>query len=86
MFATRWFVAFLPLTLFWAGAWLRRRHRPTSWAIAGVLLAFSVGVSILGATDPQPREGFDRYTAAGALMHLVNPPKPKESLPMIATR
>ena len=76
MFGTRWFVVFLPLTVFWAGVWLRRRHRPVSWALAGVLLAFSMVVSLIGATGPIPRDGFTVYTAAGAVRNLVNPPDP----------
>jgi hypothetical protein len=73
MFGVRWYVVFLPMVLFWAGAWVRRDHHPAVWAMAGVLLAFSVGVSLIGATDPMPREGYDRYTAAGALRTLVRP-------------
>ena len=86
MFANRRFLVFLPLTLFWAGAWLRRRHRPQSWAIAGVLLAFSTIVALLGATDPQPREGYEqyRYTAAGAWMHLVQPQQSRSAPEMLA--
>jgi hypothetical protein len=76
MFGTRWFVAFLPLTVFWAGVWLRRHHRPASWALAGVLLAFSVAVSLLGATGPTPPTGFAGYTAAGAARNLLHPPPP----------
>jgi hypothetical protein len=74
MFGTRWFVVFLPLTVFWSGVWLRRRHRPASWVLAGILLAFSVGVSLLGATGPLPRDGFPVYTAAGAARNLVKGP------------
>ena len=74
MFATRWFVAFLPLTLFWGGAWLRRPHARAAWAVAGVLLTFSVAVSLIGATGPEPRDGFDRYTPVGAIMNLIEPP------------
>jgi hypothetical protein len=85
MFANRWFVVFLPLTLFWAGAWLRRPHRPLSWAIAGVLLCFSTTIALLGATDPQPRSGYQTYTATAALAHLVNPP-PFSDRTAIATR
>lgn len=86
MFANRRFLVFLPLTLFWAGAWLRRRHRPQSWAMVGVLLAFSTIVALLGATDPQPREGYEqyRYTAAGAWMHLVQPQQSKSAPEMLA--
>ena len=80
MFGTRWFVVFLPLTVFWAGVWLRRRHRPASWAMAGVLLAFSTIVSLIGATGPFPRGGFEVYTAAGAARNLVRPAN-RESLP-----
>lgn len=74
MFATGSFVVFLPLTLFWAGAWLRRPHRRTSWAIVSALLAFSVAVSLIGATGPLPRGGFDRYSVAGAWRNLIHPP------------
>jgi hypothetical protein len=78
MFGTRWFVVFLPLTVFWSGVWLRRRHRTVSWALAGVLLAFSVGVSLLGATGPLPRDGFSVYTAAGAARNLVGSAGPND--------
>lgn len=86
MFANRWFVVFLPLTLFWAGAWLRRPHGPAAWAVAACLLFFSTGVSLLGATDPQPRQGYERYryTAAGAWMHLVYPPQRSQPGEMLA--
>jgi hypothetical protein len=70
MFGTRWFVVFLPMTVFWSGVWLRRRHRPVSWALAGTLLGFSVVVSLLGATGPLPKDGFPVYTAAGAARNL----------------
>lgn len=83
MFAARWFIVFLPLLIFWCGAWLRRPHRPVTWTVAGVLLAFSVGVSLLGATDPCPRGGFHTYTAAGALdrlIHAQSPPLPDTTL------
>ena len=87
MFASRWFVVFGPLTLFWAGAWLRRPHRPAAWAAAGVLLAFSTTVSLLGAAaGPLPREGFDRYTAAGAWRRLVSPHSSANPPPVLAGR
>jgi hypothetical protein len=63
MFATRWFVAFVPLLLFWAGAWVRRGHRPVTWTIAAILLAFSIVVSLAGACNPYPREGYGSYLA-----------------------
>jgi hypothetical protein len=84
MFATRWFVLFLPLLLFWSGAWLRRPHRRASWVAAGVLLAFSVAVSLIGATDAFPRGGFDRYTALGAVQNLLSPPPSAASEPLLA--
>jgi len=84
MFATRWFVIFLPLLLFWAGAWLRRPHRPTVWAFAGLLFFFSSAVALIGATGPEPRSGFDRYTAVGAFSNLVNPPPPEPEPAMFA--
>ena len=41
MFATRWFVVFLPLLLFWSGAWICRNHSPVMWTVASILLAAS---------------------------------------------
>ena len=73
MFAARWFVVFVPMLLFWSGAWVRRSHHPLAWASAACLLLFSVTVSLLGATNPFPREGYDRYTAAQALQKLIRP-------------
>ena len=81
MFGTRWFVVFLPLTVFWGGVWLRRRHRPVSWALAGVLLTFSMVVSLIGATGPLPRDGFTSYTAAGAVRNLFHPPEAEDDRP-----
>lgn len=71
MFATRWFVVFSPMLLFWMGAWLRRTHTPTVWGLAAVLLVFSMLVGLIGATGPTPREGFRGYTAVDALRKLV---------------
>jgi hypothetical protein len=81
MFASRWFVVFLPLVVFWTGAWIRRRHGKVSWTVAAALLAFSLAASLVGATGPLPRDGFiakdgsQRYTVAGALRNLMHPPK-----------
>jgi hypothetical protein len=72
MYAARWFVVFMPLMLFWAGAWLRKQHRPMSWALAGLLLIFSLAVAVLGMTDPLPRQGYDGYTPAQALGQLLD--------------
>lgn len=73
MFGPETFIVFLPLLLFWTGAWMRRPHRTIKWTMAGVLLAFSATVSILGATNPMPREGYTRYTAGVALNNLIHP-------------
>lgn len=71
MFANRWAVAVLPLVVFWMGAWLRKKHRPLSWAVAGCLAAFSIAVTVIGATSPQPRGGYDGYSAAGAMRIMI---------------
>jgi hypothetical protein len=82
MFASRWFVVFVPLLVFWAGAWLRRPHSKVGWTAAAALLAFSLAASMLGATGPLPRHGFiaadgsHRYTVAGALQNLLDAPRP----------
>jgi hypothetical protein len=84
MFAARWFVVFTPLVLFWSGAWLRRRHRPGVWVTAGVLLAFSLFVSVVGAVaGPLPQEGFDHYTAAEAWDRLVEPTHTAAAPPVV---
>lgn len=74
MFATRWFIVFLPLLLFWSGAWLRRTHSRPTWALAGTILAYSAIVSLIGMTDPYPRAGYDRYTARQAIDRLLQGP------------
>ncbi len=71
MFGSRWFVVFLPLVLFWSGAWIRKSHHPATWAVAIVLLVFSIIVSLLGATDPMPRNGYDRYSVSGVVRNLT---------------
>jgi hypothetical protein len=76
MFGPRWFVVFLPLTLFWSGAWLRKPHHVATWAVAGVLLAFSVGVSVLGATAPFVRAGPGQYTVVAAVRKLTEAERP----------
>jgi hypothetical protein len=73
MFAARWFIVFLPMLLFWSGVWVRRRHHPITWSLAALMLLFSVAVSLVGATNPFPREGYARYTAAEALRELLHP-------------
>ncbi len=72
MFGPQAFVIFLPLLLFWSGAWIRRSHHPLSWTLAGCLMLFSVLVGLIGATDPYPRNGYDGYSVAQALNNLVH--------------
>ena len=84
MFANRWFVLFLPLLLFWSGAWLRRPHRRMSWVMAALLLVFSSAVSLVGATGSFPRQGFDRYTALSATQNLLNAPHTDATGPILA--
>jgi hypothetical protein len=86
MFGPQAFVLFLPLTLFWAGAWMRRPHGPVKWTLAGCLLLFSAAVTIVGATDPYPRDGYDHYTAAEAAAKLIHPPPPAPERAILAGR
>lgn len=72
MFATRWFVVFSPALMFWCGAWLRRSHHAATWSLVGLLLAFSTAASVLGATDPFPRDGYNSYTLAGTVKKLIH--------------
>jgi hypothetical protein len=71
MFGPQAFVLFLPLIMFWSGAWLRRHHGPTKWTMVAALLLFSMAVGVIGATDPCPRDGYNRYTVAQAIHNLV---------------
>ena len=70
-YANQWFILFLPILLFWAGAWIRRAHLPATWALAGVLLAFSVTVTLIGLIDPMPPGGYDQYTPVAAVRQLT---------------
>jgi hypothetical protein len=80
MFASRWFIPFLPPVLVWAGAWARRRHHPVIWAGAGCLLAFSVLTSLLGATDPFLAPTGGRHTAYVAAKQLMDRPSAPATL------
>jgi hypothetical protein len=80
MFASRWFVVFLPFLLFWAGAWLRRSHTPLVWTATAAVFAFSTVVSLVGMTQPYPPDGYDRYTPAQALQRLVQPDTTRDAI------
>jgi hypothetical protein len=84
MFGPRWSIVFLPLLLFWAGAWLRRQHRPLTWVVAGFLLVFSMSVSLIGTTAPFLAAP-GRYTAVTALKQLLHPPTPQPQRPVLAS-
>ncbi len=75
-FAQPQFSLFVPLSLFWIGAWLRKGHRPVSWVLAGLLLGVSLTLSVIGASDPMPRDGYGGYSAATALRQWINPALP----------
>jgi hypothetical protein len=77
-FGNRWLIVFLPILFFWAGAWLRRPHGTLVWTLAGVLLVFSVLVSLVGATNPMPAGGYSKYTAVSALRDLFKTSPPFE--------
>jgi hypothetical protein len=71
MFAIRWFILFLPLLVFWSGVWLRNKHTPIAWGLAGLLLVFSMTTSILGATGPFTPARPGEYTVYAAARYLV---------------
>jgi hypothetical protein len=77
-FGNRWLIVFLPILFFWAGAWLRRPHTTLAWSLAGVLLVFSVLVSLVGASNPMPAGGYSKYTAVSALRDLFRTSPPFE--------
>jgi hypothetical protein len=53
-----------------------------TWTAAGVLLAFSVVVSVAGACDPYPPGGYRDYTAAHVLRGLIRPALPAVNEPL----
>ncbi len=71
MFAVRWFIIFLPLIVFWAGAWLRRHHRPAIWGIAAAVLVFSIITSLIGAAAPFAPGKRGEYTVYSAAKWLL---------------
>jgi hypothetical protein len=79
MFATRWFVPFVPLLVFWGGAWLRHRHHSAVWAGVALLLGFSVLTTLLGATDPFTKGGTRLHTAYVAAQQLLQNQPPLAS-------
>ncbi len=85
MFGNRWYVVFLPLVMFWSGAWLRKQHHPAAWAVAGVLLVFSIITSMLGATYPMPHDGYDGYSVKGVAMKLLSSTA-NEEFPALAAK
>jgi hypothetical protein len=86
MYGPRWFVVFLPLLLFWAGAWLRKPHHKITWAVAGILLAFSIAVSVIGAAAPYVRADAGRYTVLAALRQITGGEAPKSRMLQVAGR
>ena len=84
MFGPRWSIVFLPLLLFWAGAWLRKKHHPIIWCMAVLLLTYSIGVSLIGTTAPFINAP-GRYTAAAALRQMMHPESPTLERPIIAS-
>lgn len=68
--AARW-VAFMPMLMFWAGAFLRRQHGIWMWLLTSLLLALSVTIAVLGMTNPDPADGYTRFTATEAVDRIV---------------
>ncbi len=76
MFAVRWFILFLPLLVFWSGAWLQRQHRPLTWAVAAAMLSFSILTSLIGAAAPFAPGKQGEYTVYSAAKWLLRAPSP----------
>jgi hypothetical protein len=86
MFSVRWFIVFMPLLVYWCGAWLRKPHPPIMWVGAAVLLAFSMLTTILGATAPFTKGEIGEYTAYVAARQLFKPPPVSQDGVMMAER
>ena len=84
MFGPRWSIAFLPLLLFWAGAWLRKQHHPITWSLAALALLFSIGVSLLGTTSPFI-DAPGKYTVSAAIKQWFHPVPPPIERPVVAS-
>jgi hypothetical protein len=74
MFSVRWFIVFMPLLVYWCGAWLRKSHPALMWVAAALLLVFSMLTTILGATAPFTEGKSGQYTAYIAARQLIKPP------------
>ena len=74
-----WFLCLSPMLVIWSGAWLKRHHRPQSYVLAGLALAYSMSVSLVGMSDPIPRQGYAGYSFAEAAARLTqsNAPAPR---------
>lgn len=72
-FASVELLTLLPILMLFASAWLRRRHSPLTWTIAGVALGISVAITLVGATHPAPADGYTRYTPVEAIQRLIHP-------------
>ena len=71
MFSARWFIPFVPMLVFWAGAWVRKQHHPAMWAAAALLLGFSVLTTLLGATAPFVHARDGEHTGYAAAKRLL---------------
>ncbi len=71
MFSVRYFIVFMPLLVYWCGAFLRRSHTMAVWIGAGGLLGFSVLASLIGATSPFVSSGHGEYTVYAAIRALI---------------
>ena len=56
------------------------------WTVAGLLLAFSIAVSLVGMTDPFIVAPPGRYTAAAALQELIHPLPAHSEVQVLATQ
>jgi len=86
MFSVRWFIVFMPLLVYWSGAWLRKSHPAIVWVAAAVLLAFSILTTLIGATAPFVKTEPGEYTAYIAARQLLRPPPVSPDGTMMAER
>jgi hypothetical protein len=86
MFSVRWFIVFMPLVIYWSGAWLRKSHSAIMWVAAALLLAFSILTTLLGATAPFTVTKSGEYTAYVAARQLWRPASASPREVMMAER
>jgi hypothetical protein len=77
MYASRWFIVFTPLLLFWTGALFTHRRGAALRFLALVLVLFSTLVTLIGVLRPYPPGGYAGYTPVAVLKSFFSRESPR---------